>query len=90
MVLMSSQSPPALACRRICKRFGDNVALKDAELEVQAGTVHGLVGENGAGKSTLMNIVSGLLHPDAGSVEIFGSRCGFPSPLDATKAGIQR
>ncbi len=81
-------STPALACRAISKNFGNHVALERANLDVHAGTIHGLVGENGAGKSTLMNIVSGLLQADAGSVEIFGEPSVFRSSLDAAAAGI--
>jgi ABC-type sugar transport system ATPase subunit len=39
-------------------------------LQVRAGTVHALMGENGAGKSTLMNVIAGLLTPDAGRVTL--------------------
>ncbi|MCZ7647573.1 MAG: ATP-binding cassette domain-containing protein [Planctomycetota bacterium] len=79
---------PALACRGVEKRFGANRALDGASLTVAAGTIHALVGENGAGKTTLMNVVSGLLRPDAGTLEVFGRAAGFRSPLDAVAAGI--
>ncbi|MCK6471667.1 MAG: ABC transporter ATP-binding protein [Planctomycetes bacterium] len=79
---------PALHCDGIVKRFGATTALDGATLSVAAGTVHALVGENGAGKSTLMNVVSGLLRPDEGRVEIFGAAARFGSPLDAAAAGI--
>jgi inositol transport system ATP-binding protein len=54
------------------KVFPGVVALNDVSLRVSAGTVHALMGENGAGKSTLMNIVAGLLKPDAGDVRLGG------------------
>ena len=54
------------------KVFPGVVALNDVSLRVSAGTVHALMGENGAGKSTLMNIVAGLLTPDAGTVRLGG------------------
>ena len=54
------------------KVFPGVVALNDVSLRVSAGTVHALMGENGAGKSTLMNIVAGLLAPDAGNVRLGG------------------
>ena len=54
------------------KAFPGVLALNDVSLKVRAGTVHALMGENGAGKSTLMNIVAGLLAPDAGRVEVHG------------------
>ncbi len=54
------------------KAFPGVLALDAVSLQVRAGTVHALMGENGAGKSTLMNVVSGLLAPDAGRVHLRG------------------
>jgi inositol transport system ATP-binding protein len=54
------------------KAFPGVLALDAVSLKVRAGTVHALMGENGAGKSTLMNVVSGLLAPDAGRVGVRG------------------
>ena len=54
------------------KAFPGVLALDGVSLQVRAGTVHALMGENGAGKSTLMNIVAGLLTPDAGRVTLRG------------------
>jgi len=48
--------------------------LRGLKLQIKARTIHGLVGENGAGKSTFINIVSGLLDPDGGSVKLNGRR----------------
>ncbi|MBV8600288.1 MAG: ABC transporter ATP-binding protein [Candidatus Eremiobacteraeota bacterium] len=62
----------ALALRGIVKRFGDVVAVDGADLALEAGTIHALVGENGAGKSTLANVAFGALAPDAGTVESRG------------------
>lgn len=86
----NSDTPPeiALHCERITKRFGGHTALREASLTIRAGSIHALVGENGAGKSTLMNIVSGLLLPDAGNLRVFGTLTAFFSPLDAVRAGI--
>jgi len=86
----NSDAPPeiALHCERITKRFGSHTALNNAALQLRAGTIHALVGENGAGKSTLMNIVSGLLRADSGTLRVFGNQTEFLSPLDAVRAGI--
>ena len=56
------------------KRFGDVVALSGVDLAVAAGEVVGLLGPNGAGKTTLVRTVATLLVPDAGTVEVCGSR----------------
>jgi ribose transport system ATP-binding protein len=63
-------------------------ALQDAELEVEPGTVHAVVGENGAGKSTLMKILAGAVHPDAGRVDLEGTPVTIESPRAARAHGI--
>ena len=58
--------------REICKRFPGVQALQDAELEVEAGEVHVLLGENGAGKSTLMKVLCGQHRKDSGTMTLLG------------------
>jgi len=57
----------------VTKRFGSIVALEGVTLDLEEGAVHAVVGENGAGKSTLVNILSGVLQPDAGTVTLAGA-----------------
>ena len=66
------QSTAAIRLRGVRKSFGREQVLSDVNLEVRSSTIFLLGGSNGAGKSTLMRIITGLLRPDAGSVEIFG------------------
>ena len=62
-----------ISARSLRKRYPNGVeAVKDLSLDVRRGEVLGLAGPNGAGKSTLLKLLAGLLHPEAGSVEICG------------------
>jgi simple sugar transport system ATP-binding protein len=74
--------------RGITKRFGDLVANDRVDLDLQRGSVHAVLGENGAGKSTLMNILSGVLSPDSGTVEVNGADVELTSPKSALRLGI--
>jgi simple sugar transport system ATP-binding protein len=65
-------APPIVAAAGVTKRFGATTALKDAQLLVQPGEIHALVGRNGAGKSTLVSILTGLQEADAGAIAFSG------------------
>jgi ABC-2 type transport system ATP-binding protein len=56
----------------LTKRYGDLTAVKDLSLQVQEGEVFGFLGPNGAGKTTSINMMCGLLKPDAGQVMLRG------------------
>ena len=71
--------PPAVAARRISKRFGGVQALHEVSIVVQRGEVHGLLGENGSGKSTLVNILSGYHAPEPGGELEIDGRIGRPA-----------
>lgn len=77
-----------LQMKGITKRFDGVVANDGISLSVNSGEIHALMGENGAGKSTLMNILYGLLKPDAGEILVDGKAMDFASPLGAIAAGI--
>ena len=59
-----------LVCRGLHKRYGDHVALRGVDLQVEAGEILGFLGPNGSGKTTTMRIALGLLRADAGSVRV--------------------
>ena len=56
----------------IAKRFNDKLVLDNVNYSVQEGEIFGFIGPNGAGKSTLINIMTGLLMPDNGSIQVCG------------------
>src|SRR5262249_54039861 len=72
----------------ITKRFGAIAALTDVSFEVLPGEVHALLGENGAGKSTLMNVASGAIAPDAGTIVLAGDPVDSLTPALAQSLGI--
>ncbi len=79
---------PLLSMKGISKRFGAVEALLGVDLEVHAHEVVALVGDNGAGKSTLAKVISGVLVPDSGLVEISGRPVAISSPSVAHKHRI--
>ena len=85
-----SESPrvPLLSLRQISLRFGAVEALVGVDLDVYAHQVVALVGDNGAGKSTLAKVISGVLQPDSGLIEIDGVEQTIPSPSAAHALGI--
>ena len=58
--------------KSICKKYGDKEVLKDLSLNIEDGSIFGLIGLNGSGKSTLLRIISGIYNYDSGSVTIDG------------------
>ncbi|HTO29734.1 MAG TPA: ATP-binding cassette domain-containing protein, partial [Pararhizobium sp.] len=73
----------------VSKRYGGVRALENAELTVEAGRIHAILGENGAGKSTLIKTLSGLYQPDAGSIAIDGAVTRIDGPRAAEAMGLR-
>jgi branched-chain amino acid transport system ATP-binding protein len=63
----------ALRATGLCRRFGGLVAVADVSLDLHRGQAHAVIGPNGAGKSTLINLLSGALTPDEGSIVLNGT-----------------
>jgi ribose transport system ATP-binding protein len=72
----------------LAKRYGSVVALRDANLSVEAGQVHALLGANGAGKSTLVKMLAGVIRPDGGRISFNGCAVRISSPASARRIGI--
>ena len=81
---MSTPPRPAIVVRHLTKAFRKKVAVDDVSFEVPRGRFFGFLGPNGAGKSTTIKMLTGLLRPTAGEVEIEGR------PLDKDLLGIKR
>ncbi len=77
-----------LTARSVAKAFGNVVALRSVDLELEHGEIHALLGANGAGKSTLVKILSGVHGSDSGVVEVAGSEVHLTDPTTAMKAGL--
>ncbi len=82
------ERPYAVELVGITKGFGSFVANDGIDLAVRTGEIHAIVGENGAGKTTLMNILFGLLQPDAGEIRFGGVATTVDSPAVAIAAGL--
>ncbi|MBU6488352.1 MAG: L-arabinose ABC transporter ATP-binding protein AraG [Burkholderiales bacterium] len=72
----------------IGKVFPGVRALDGVSFEVEAGQVHGLMGENGAGKSTLLKILGGEYQPDSGRIMVDGQEVRFASAAASIAAGV--
>lgn len=87
---MDSHRPqePMLHCEGISKAFGANAVLRGVSFSLDRGEVLALVGENGAGKSTLMNILSGGLRFDSGTIRLEGHDYSPSGPAEAARSGV--
>ena len=63
-------------------------ALDAVSLAFRTGEIHAIVGENGAGKSTMMKVLSGVIRPTSGTINLKGMQRQFTRPADAIRAGI--
>jgi branched-chain amino acid transport system ATP-binding protein len=80
----------ALETRRLCKSFGSLVVADDVELTVPLGARHALIGPNGAGKTTLINLITGTLLPDSGTISLLGEKITGLEPHIRVKRGLGR
>ena len=85
---MTDPAEPALSCTGIIKRYGDVLAVDGLDLELRRGECFGLLGPNGAGKTTTIEILEGLLAPDAGRVRVLGRAWGEDDDALRARLGI--
>jgi branched-chain amino acid transport system ATP-binding protein len=79
-----------LSVHRLEKRFGAVVAADALTLDIPAGQKISLIGANGAGKTTFVNMVTGYLKPDSGTILLDGIDIGRRSPRSVARLGISR
>jgi len=81
---------PALRTKQLRKHFGGIVATQDVSITVAQGARHALIGPNGAGKTTLVNLLTGMLEPTAGSIELNGENITAMPPHQRVGRGLVR
>jgi ABC-type sugar transport system ATPase subunit len=84
----ASGRAPAITVCGVGKSYGGVSVLRDVNLDIRPGEVHGLVGENGAGKSTLLRILGGSIHADEGTLLFDGEPVPIRSPREAIRHGV--
>src|SRR4051794_24918904 len=82
--------PVILDARRLCKSFGAVTAAADVNAAIEQDSVVGLIGTNGAGKTTFINMITGYIKPDEGSIHYQGRDITALPPRDITRLGICR
>ncbi|MCZ2290885.1 MAG: ATP-binding cassette domain-containing protein [Burkholderiales bacterium] len=81
---------PLLEVRGLARAFGGLRAVDALSFDVQAGEIVGLLGPNGSGKTTALNLISGALRPDSGSVRFLGRELSGQPAHRIVRAGIAR
>ena len=85
-----SETPVVLAVAGLRRSFAGVRAVDGVEFELHRGEVVSIIGPNGSGKSTTLNLISGLLRPDAGRVEVGGLSIARRSPEFIAAQGVSR
>jgi branched-chain amino acid transport system permease protein len=87
----ASAAEPAIACRGVVFRYGDGPpVLNDVDFTLRRGSIHGLIGPNGSGKSTLVDLISGRLHAEHGTITINGVSVERDGVTVRAKQGVAR
>jgi branched-chain amino acid transport system ATP-binding protein len=81
---------PALSTHNLDKRFGSLVVARDISIALPEGARYALIGPNGAGKTTLINLITGLLRPDAGRIHLGGDDITGLKPHQRVRRGVVR
>lgn len=84
----ASPAAPYVRCRGISKSYGHVQALKNLDVDIFEGEILAIVGDNGAGKSTLVKILSGVIRPDRGTIQIGAAVVRIGTASRARELGI--
>ena len=88
---MSTESrTPVLEIRGLRRAFGGLVAVNDLGFDVGQGEIMGLLGPNGSGKTTALNLISGVLRPDAGAIRLMGQDIAGLASYRIARLGLAR
>ncbi|MFT4115996.1 ABC transporter permease subunit [Bradyrhizobium sp.] len=79
-----------LTIRNLSKAYGGVRPAQDVSLNLKSGHIHALIGPNGAGKSTLINMTTGIVRSDVGTISFLGERIDGASPAEICDLGIAR
>ncbi|MDR1967772.1 MAG: branched-chain amino acid ABC transporter ATP-binding protein/permease [Burkholderiaceae bacterium] len=90
LCIASSGSGELLEVRAVSKAYGGVKPAQDVSFRLERGHVHALIGPNGAGKSTMINMITGIVAPDAGSIEFLGHKIAGRAPHTLCWFGMGR
>jgi branched-chain amino acid transport system ATP-binding protein len=89
-VSTSDNRPPALATRNLSKAFGSLPVARDIEIDLPVGARYALIGPNGAGKTTLINLMTGMVAPNAGQILLGEEDITALGPQERVRRGLAR
>lgn len=81
---------PVICAKGLMKSFGAVTAARDVNVDILPGTISGLIGTNGAGKTTFINMITGYLKPDSGSITLEGKEIVGLTSREITRLGVVR
>ena len=81
---------PLLIARKVGKRFGGLMAVRDLDIEIEPRTIYSVIGPNGAGKTTFFNCITGFYKPETGDILLDGQSIVAKPPDQITRLGIAR
>ena len=90
MAVIENDPPVQLEVSSLSINFGGIHALNEVSLAVKKGEIYSIIGPNGAGKTTLFNCISGIYHPQEGSIQFEGSEIQLQKPHKIAQMGIAR